>query len=83
MSDSVAEHYMGEVEKRNKRIAELEAERDRLREAIKIQALKTAYYNGHGKANSIDLTQRYPTGELLYERYLCDEAKKALAVGTF
>ena len=34
MSDSVAEHYMGEVEKRNKRIAELEAERDRLEERL-------------------------------------------------
>ena len=45
MSDSVAEHYMGEVEKRNKRIAELEAERDRLREALQESKVKLHDYS--------------------------------------
>ena len=54
------------------------AERDKLREALKIQALKTAYFNGHGRANSNDLSQTYPTGELLWKRYLCKEGKQAL-----
>lgn len=51
-----------------------------LEHALKIQALKTAYYNGYGKPNSIDLKQKHPTGKLLWECYLCNEGKQALGL---
>ena len=71
MSDSVAEHYMGEVEKRNKRIAELEAERDKLRDVVRKYIVELGKFPRDPQRSTLCFNA-------MYEAVMEDETQPAL-----
>jgi len=69
---------------RNKQQKVIAMHEERLRKfnhAMLAQSLKTAYMNGHGSGDIESRLDTYPgTGELLWVRYLCKEAREVMGL---